>query len=729
MQGASIFHPSIRRYSRVFAGLSASAAIALAPAADAALKVEFSNPKLNQNEPVLMDAEEMFYDRANALVTAKGSVEVTQGDYILLADRITYDQQSDVVKASGHVSVLEPTGNVYFADEITLQNNMQAGVIDNFRARLSDNSTFAAREARKIDDDVTELKNAVYSPCKTCRDAQGRGKAPLWQIKAKDVRIDTQAQEVVYHDAFFEVYGVPVIYSPYLKHATPGADNKSGFLSPEFSQSSNLGSVFRIPYFYSIAPDKDLTLTPILTSEEGPVLFAQYRQLFDNGALAVEGSVTRPARRDALGNETSGDETRGHIRARGDFMQNEVWGWGFDLNRATDDTYLRRYNFSYEDMLTSRIYAERIRDRNYTVFEGLAFQGLTISDDPDRSPVVFPYAETHYETEPGWRGSRFLVDANARVLNRQLGADSRSISATGAWQIPYVTPGGHIFEAKTSLRSDVYSVNDVVAGPTDPDFDGTTGRVIPQAQLDWRYPLVKRFGERSLIVEPIANVIASGKGGNPLKIPNEDAQSLDFTDANLFTANRFPGSDRVETGSRVNYGLRTQYQWANAKDLHFVFGQSYRTSDNGFPYTNGFDDDFSDYVGRVGYNADPFQLFYRFRLDKDNLTFSRNEVDLAYAQYPLSFSLNYISLDDDPLFGEKQEVFGAAGVNLNSNWTLTLNGRRDLKDSGWVSTGVGVIFQNECVTVLTGLNRNYTRDRDIEPDTSFTVRLLLKNLE
>ena len=109
-----------------------------------------------------------------------------------------------------------------------------------------------------------------------------------------------------------------------------------------------------------------------------------------------------------------------------------------------------------------------------------------------------------------------------------------------------------------SVRGDIDHTKAVenMADPTAPSRDGVTGRVLPQLSVDWRLPLVRTEGGARQIVEPIVVLVASPNGGNPTEIPNEDSLSFEFDDANLFSANRFPGLDRVEGGLRINYGLR-----------------------------------------------------------------------------------------------------------------------------------------------------------------------------
>ncbi len=682
----------------------------------------------NAGQPVLMEAEKMGYDRTNQIVVALGKVEVVQGETILLADRIAYYQQQNIVQARGNVTLVEDNGTVYFADEIELRDDLKKGVVANFRIRMQDNSLFAAREAERVNETTTKLRKAVYSPCKICDSDLAEGKKPLWQIKANKVKIDEEEQSVTYRDAYLELYGVPVGYTPYFSHPTPGADRKSGILMPEYSQTTQLGTTVKVPVYWNIAPDKDATITPHITSEEGLVLEGEYRQLTTEGQYQFNGSITYPRERDAAGKVTSGNELRGHIFATGENRLSEEWSAGFDINRASDDTYLRRYRFGAQDTLTSRAYTEYMDDRDYLRVQGLAFQGMRIDDDPDTTPFILPEIKARAESGPMWGGTRFRIATDTALLTRSEGADSSRATLNAGVNVPYVTDGGHVLAADASVRTDVYSVTGLTQ--TDgTEFDGEESRVIPTLALSWRYPMITQVDDASLIVEPLAELVASSNGNNPETIPNEDSLSPEFSDTNLFASHRFSGVDRVENGTRLIYGVRSQYQFGPGQNINLLLGQNYHlTGDPIFPVNSGDSDDMSDYVGRIGVDYAPVALSYRFRLDDDDLGLRRSEVRGTYMDETVQASLDYIYIDDDMFLENRRHIVGSGAVVLDDHWTWLLSGQRDLDDDATISASTGLIFYYDCITVLTQLRRDFIRDRDIEPDTSLSVRLSLKNL-
>src|SRR5712691_683436 len=96
-----------------------------------------SRAKQEKNAPVVFQADEVQYDDQLALTVAKGHVEISQGGEVLLADMVTYNQRTDTITASGHVSFLEPTGEVTFADFMELRDSMNNVFAQNVRRLLA----------------------------------------------------------------------------------------------------------------------------------------------------------------------------------------------------------------------------------------------------------------------------------------------------------------------------------------------------------------------------------------------------------------------------------------------------------------------------------------------------------------------------------------------------------------------------------------------------------------
>ena len=342
--------------------------------------------------PVLLIADRVEYETETNVVTASGNVEVTRGERRLLADMLRYDQDADVMEAEGNVSILEPNGDTLFADRVVLSGDLMEGVAEQLRARLVDNSLLAAAGGRRSGGVRTELDRAVFSPCPLCPDSDA---PPLWRLTARRVIHDQEKQDITYRHAFFELYGVPIAYLPYFTHPDPTVERRSGFLAPSFGNDSLLGLKVQPIYYYAPAPNYDVTLAPIFYTRENPVLTVEYRHLLESGRFEFNGSGTyasKPIEQEGEP-QPSGDTFRGALEGRGRFGLPNDWGSGFDLAFASDDTYLQRYGFSDENVLHNRLFAERFWERDFLTIDAYGFQGLREDDDQGLIPIALPQVQ------------------------------------------------------------------------------------------------------------------------------------------------------------------------------------------------------------------------------------------------------------------------------------------------------------------------------------------------
>jgi LPS-assembly protein len=710
-----------------------AAALVLAAliAVQAATPARAQAPAPGRERPVYFKADALRYDRELGVMVASGHVEFTREDTTLLAETVSYNEKEDLVTASGQVTLLQPTGEVIFADYVELSGDLKDGVMTNLRIRLQDDSRIAANSAKRSGGNRNEMSKAVYSPCDLCPDKPNR--APLWQIKANRVIHDEQSHDIIYNDAVLEMYGVPVAFLPYLSHPDPTVNRRSGFLSPSFGSDSQLGRIVRVPYYFDIAPNSDATVEPIVTTNEGPALAGEYRHRFRHGLTSVAGSITQASAGDDR------DRARGHVKGLARFDLNPTWRAGMDLYRATDDTYLRRYKIDSAESLTSQAFVEGFRGRNYAGARAYSFQGLRIDDDPGLTPLVWPIAEYSLVGDPGRLGQYWSFNANLMQLTRSEGTDSRRLSVTPGLRLPITTSTGEVYTLFATMQTDVYYASDLVdphyAGP----HDGWAGRVFPQVGIDWRYPFIRRDGTSSQIIEPIVGFVAGPNGGNSFKIPNEDSGDFELQDSNIFDANRFTGLDRVEGGQRVYYGLRASAIGLMKGGSTTIFlGQSYRfNDDDSFPKQSGLEDNFSDIVGRVKITPSEYvNAVYRFRVDKDNLEARRHEVGATVGPRALKVGVNYIFIDsrpDQPEFPlPREQIQGLVNTQLTPHWALGGGFLRDLAapqgGAKELRHGIILAYEDECFLFTSDLARSFTVDRDVRPSTTLMFRLTFKTL-
>ena len=242
-------------------------------------------------------------------------------------------------------------------------------------------------------------------------------------------------------------------------------------------------------------------------TKEGAVLAAEYRHLLPSGRFELAGSGTYATEAGSDANPTPSDQAfRGHLEGEGRFRLTRRARWGYDLAVTTDNTYLQRYKFSNDNVLTNRLFAEQVWQRNYAGLNGYAFQGLRSFDHQDEIPFALPLAEVELTSEP-WRwGSRFTFDSSLLALTRTDGLDTRRVSTTGGWELPWVGELGDQYRLRLEPARRRLPDRRQPARPSAAAAAATvTGRVLPRMTADWSWPWIGDTFGLTPLIEPVAS--------------------------------------------------------------------------------------------------------------------------------------------------------------------------------------------------------------------------------
>ena len=767
--------PGSRSARRAGQLLLAAALMAFGPAAARAAELGLHHAGSgDKSAPILFQADEVNYDQQLGLTIAKGHVEISQNHQVLLADEVSYNERTDTVTASGHVSLLQPTGEVLFANYMELSDSMNNGFGTSVRMLLADHSRLAANTARRVNGNLTQLRRAVYSPCDLCK--SDPTKPPAWQLKAEKISDNKATKLLEFEDATMEIDGVPVFYAPYLSAPDPSVKRASGFLMPSFGNSNLTGFHIALPYYWVLGPDKDLTLSPRFTTRAGELLAGQYRQRFANGELNAIASVNYSN----VGSESlenTGSRLRGHIDASGVWDLNDTYRTGFSLQRVSDQTYLMRFNFNNPLLNTeiSRAYLEGFNPRGSTDVDAYMFQPLQPGFGDSTQPIVLPVANRTWYSEPDSYGGSWKLNANLLNIVREVGTQTRRVSLGSEWDKTFRDGIGGEYRFSASLRGDAYSVSDLspLSNPDLPSryfsingapplekvsLNYLAGRVFPQLGLKWDYPLVRRTENNTALIEPIVATYVAPSGGNSHRIPDEDSLGFEFRDSDLFRADRFSGYDLLDTGQRVDYGLKLGFYSKDGGSYRALFGQSLRAQTNNYlPPGSGAEHNLSDYVGRVVLSPTSYlDLIYRFRLDRNTLSNRTQEIGATVGPQNLRFGVNYLLIPAEQLnqvvtnpatgqtilYGKRQQLTVNLSTQLTRYWSLKGSETINLTNSNNIVNGVATpqstntsayatiaaVYQDECMAFVGSVTQSGVRNGDVTPGVSVLFSVVFKNI-
>lgn len=582
------------------------------------------------DKQMMVQATEVQYDHVNERVNAVGNVQIYYDGSTIEADKVIYNQKTKRLRAEGNVRLTEVNGNITYGDILELNDDYRDGFVDSLRLETPDATRFAAARVDRSEGRYSVLQSGVYTACEACKNDPT--KPPLWQVKGARIIHDEQEKMIYFEQAQLEFFGKPVAYFPYFSAPDPTVKRKSGFLMPSFGSDSKLGITAEIPYFWALAPNYDLTLTPTITTKQGPLLQAEFRHRLMNGAYAIRAAGIRQLDKDEF-IHTNGDPTpgyrdwRGAVESNGQFALNQKWVWGWDALLISDKTFYQDYRLkSFTNNASdpfqngqmegvSQLYLTGRGNRSYFDARAIHYYGFSEFDDQKQLPVVHPVIDYNYIVGQPVLGGELGFKFNLTSLSRQTasfdpittfaedndacglstadpavkntkncllrgapGSYTR-FSAQADWRKSIIDPFGQIFTPFFSLRADVASVN-LTNQPGVSNFietsDSALFRGMPVAGLEYRYPFVNVQSWGTNTIEPIAQIIARPNETQIGKLPNEDAQSFVFDDGNLFRVDKFSGWDRVEGGGRANYGIQYTAQFNQGGYLNALFGQSYQ---------------------------------------------------------------------------------------------------------------------------------------------------------
>ena len=573
------------------------------------IRSEFGD-EVAQDGQMLLEADTLVYDQDRNTVSAVGGVKIVYNGNRLFAQRVTYDRNTGRMVASGNVEIIETDGNRIYAQEVDITDDFANGFVNALRVESADETYFAAESARREGGSVTTFNNGIYTACEPCEEDPDR--APIWRVKGRTIIWDGEARTVRFEHARLEFFGVPLAYLPVFEVPDPTVKRKSGFLVPSIGYTSNLGFSTRVPYYFALSPTFDLTVAASGYTKQGFLGEAEWRQRFNSGEynLKIAGIHQFSPNAFPAGQLDRGLRNRGMVGTKGEFRINPRWTFGWNVLVQSDKNFSNRYRIEgfNEYVHRSEIYLTGLHDRNYFDLSAYRFQvqeplpSSNVRSRSERQPWVLPSFDYSYTPDQPVLGGELNIDVNAQGIHRRrlspdstligpgsnisgLQGTSGRITAEAEWKRSFIAPGGLVLTPLLHGRSDGIFTN---LSPASVAAIGRTGmpadiraayyRYMATAGLEARWPILFSTTSSTHVLEPMGQVFARPDEpfGASVGIPNEDAQSFVFDATTLFERDKFSGYDRIEGGTRANVGIRYSGAFGNGWSLTGIAGQSYQ---------------------------------------------------------------------------------------------------------------------------------------------------------
>ena len=701
-----------------------------------------SNIIINAEKMFYLKSEEIIYTLGKTLINIDGKYNVVGYDLTFLKDKkilsskknaiITdgelnkyeldqfhYSIDREILKGENIISITndkENKSDEYFFKSgfFDLKNNRFLGkdVVTKFHKDLFgyDENDPRLNSASAFGDEYnTYFKKGVFTSCKKT------DKCPPWKISSNQIHHDKIKKQIVYKNAWLELYDFPVVYFPKFFHPGPTVKRQSGFLKPEFGSSNNLGSSLYTPYFLLISEDRDLTIKPRLFDSNKYLIQSEYRQKTKNSVTIADFGFLN-------GHKSSAQDkavNRSHLFTNTlvdlslkNFNRSMLQ---INFQKTSNDNYLKLFDLQSplplnNSVLESKIELDLGHDKYNLITSFEMYETLTGTNN-DRYQYVLPNynfsRNFNSKTLNGWfnfnsTGSNILNNTNvitSSVINDLKYTASNNISDNGI---------------KTNFNILLKNVNSV-------GRNTTVYKNSPQSELMSSYaynaslPLSKRTPRTFNTLEPKLSLRFSP---HDMKNNTDTTRRIDVN--NIFLSDRLNLDNSLETGESITLGLNFTKEKINQVNeieefIDFKLASVFRLNEEkNIPINSTLSKKNSNIFGQI--NFKPIQdisLGYNFSLSNDLNTLEYNSLisDITYKNFNTQFSY----LEERGVIGKSHTIENTTTFNFDDQNAISFNTRINREIDLTEYYDLVYEYKNDCLVASMRYKKNYYSDADIKP--------------
>jgi LPS-assembly protein len=513
-----------------------------------------------QELPAVVEADRLTGIKDNR-IEATGNAILRKGDQSIRADHLSYSQDTQDIDAQGSV-VLEQAGSTMNGPHLKLNLDTRAGVMEQPRFYLKENDARGSADVMHIQDNHHyTLDNASYTTCTSGNND--------WQLKMSRLDIDRELQIGTAYQTWVEFKNVPILYSPWMDFPL-NDQRKSGFLAPIFGGTVKGGSELTMPYYWNIAPNYDATIAPRVMLKRGLMLNNEFRYLQPGygGEMHV----------DVLPNDLLEKSRRDRFSLKHNQILTEKLTSYINFNRVSDDAYFRDVADTVNDTSQANLTREGALGYNAGWWTATArVQHFQTLQDP-AAPIVEPYARLPQVTVNAQQerfGANLAFAGEFVDFSHPTLVGGRRLVLNPSISYPLLDAPAFYITPKVGLHSTYYAMDANTVGQPQ-----NASRTLPVLSVDSGIAFEREsnmFGGSYLqTLEPRAFYVYVPYR-DQVQLPNFDSAITDFNFTQIFTENRFSGSDRIGDADQITLAATSRLldQSSGAERLKVMMGERF----------------------------------------------------------------------------------------------------------------------------------------------------------
>ena len=674
--------------------------------------IELANNHFVEGSNITFDKNlNKIYSKKKALITDVNNNKIKMSKFtFLVSENILEANFVEIIDNDQNIYEIESirynldTGEVVGKDLLVNFNNKNFNSNQN-EPRLKGNAIF--QNNRLQNNKITKISKGVFTTCKkndTC---------PPWSISSEEITHDKTKQIISYKKAWLKIYDVPVVYFPKFFHPDPSVKRQSGFLVPQFSQSSNFGSYYSMPYFKVISDATDLTFTPRFYENGDTIYQGEYRNNTQKTKNVLDFSIKN--KNPSVFEKNNKSTTHFFLKSEIELGVSTFEETKIDLQiqQTSSDNYLKTYKVKSPLMNSADILHSRLNFKGSNkdlevevtaeVYENL---GLPTSDRYEYIFPSFDILKNIKEFDTGilsLKSSGYSKQSNSNtneniLINDFTYSSDNKIGIQGLMSTYQILLKN--FNAKTN-NSATYK------NKRENDLQSLFN-------YELKYPLQKTNKNYLNTLTPIISARYS-----PNKSKNKLKEDRIINYDNIFSINRIGLSDTVEGGESLTIG--SEYAVFdnlnnNKKLFSLNLATVLRTEENEkLPKNSSIGKKSSDIFGGIDFNPNEFiELDYNFSLDNNLDTANYNQVKSTFTVN--NFVSTFDFLEKKTFSGGESYIANETKYDIGENSSLGFKTRKN-KDKdlteyyNWIYQ-----YKNDCLVAGIEYKKDFYSDGSLKPE-------------
>ena len=580
----------------------------------------------------------------------------------------------------------------------------------------NDPRIYGASSNRK--NQITTLKKAVFTSCKMT------DKCPPWRLEASEIKHDKNKKKIIYENTILKVYDLPVFYFPKFFHPDPTVKRQSGFLTPKLNNSNILGTSFSLPYFHVISDNKDLTINPILFSNDIKLIQNEYRQENERSSLIADFGITDGYKSTEAAEEKKINHIFAEFKKKLNLKNFITSDFKLFVQRTNKDTYLKIFSDSLaksmikpqnSDILNSG-FNFLLEHENYSLNVGSdVFEDLTKLQS-DRYQFVFPYYNYAFNNQSTSMGTYSFASKGNNILDDTNNIKTRIINDFS------FNFNDKIFEnigLRNNLGLHFKNLNSL--GKNDETYKSSPQLELQSLlELSSDLPLLKISENKSHTLLPKLSIRL-----NPGDMKDHSSDDRRINTSNIFDLNRFGIDDSFEAGYSATIGIdyNTKNLSENQNYLELKLATVIRdNSESNIPTQTSLDKKNSNLFGSMDYKMSKLiNLDYDFAINNNYDEFEYNQFGINLSTNNFVTTFNFLEEKND--LGSSNFLENKTKFNINDRNSLTFKTRRNRKINLTEYYDLVYEYKNDCLTAGVQFNKSYYEDRDLKPSENIMFRI------